>query len=234
MKVTNYDILDPRLSRDYTMVMLSDLHNKRYKRILRKVKRLKPDYILLCGDFVDRHFKTYKRAMPFMRKIADIAPCYFSYGNHEIKFPKLTAEELTEAGITVLDNRFVRVTDFTFGGQIPIGASEEMGNPVTLDWLDDFEKANGFRILLCHHPEEYLKYVKGKDIDLTLSGHAHGGQWVLFGHGILAPGQGLFPKYTHGQFDHLIVGTGCSNPPGPLIPRIRNPKEIVKLNFLKA
>ncbi|MBQ3816071.1 MAG: metallophosphoesterase, partial [Clostridia bacterium] len=58
----------------------------------------------------------------------------------------------------------------------------------------------GFHILLCHHPEYWEPLVHGRRIELTVSGHAHGGQWRIFGRGVYAPGQGLFPRYTSGLY----------------------------------
>ena len=71
---------------------------------------------------------------------------------------------------------------------------------------------------------------KYKDIDLILAGHAHGGQIRLFGHGLYAYGQGLFPKYTKGIYDgKLIVSAGLANT--SRFPRINNPPEIVFLTL---
>jgi predicted MPP superfamily phosphohydrolase len=84
--------------------------------------------------------------------------------------------------------------------------------------------------LLSHHPEYYPKYIKELTIDLTLSGHAHGGQWCFFGRGVYAPGQGILPKYTHGMHDgKFIVSRGLSilNP----IPRINNKPEIIVIQL---
>jgi len=82
------------------------------------------------------------------------------------------------------------------------------------------------KILLSHHPEYYAQYIKATKIDLTVSGHAHGGQWRFFGQGIFAPGQGFFPKYTAGVHDdRLIISRGLGNPHP--IPRFNNPPELV-------
>ena len=81
-------------------------------------------------------------------------------------------------------------------------------------------------MLLCHHPEYYKKYLYNKDIDLIVSGHAHGGQWRIFGRGVFAPGQGLFPKYTSGVHDgRLVISKGIK--PSGRIPRIFNTPEVV-------
>ena len=60
------------------------------------------------------------------------------------------------------------------------------------NWLNLFEKQNGYRILLDHHPENYDQYTRMREIDLILSGHNHGGQIRLLGKGVYARNQRLF------------------------------------------
>ena len=105
--------------------------------------------------------------------------------------------------------------------------------PTESAWLDDFERQPGYRILLSHHPEYWCMrepMLRDRIIDLVLSGHAHGGQWQLLGRGILAPGQGFFPKYTHGMHfgprGRMIVSRGLHNP-FAYIPRWGNPCELI-------
>ena len=97
-------------------------------------------------------------------------------------------------------------------------------------WMDTFEQQQGYHILLSHHPEYWEPYLMNRRIDLVLSGHAHGGQIRLFGHGLYAPGQGCWPKYTHGVhtgvFGTMIISAGLSNT-GGIIPRLFNPREII-------
>jgi predicted MPP superfamily phosphohydrolase len=95
-----------------------------------------------------------------------------------------------------------------------------------LEFLEAFSRLSEPKVLLCHHPEYYEPYVKNLPIELTLSGHAHGGQWRFFGRGVYAPGQGLFPKYTSGIHDgRFIISRGLKRTLIP--PRIFNPTEIV-------
>jgi predicted MPP superfamily phosphohydrolase len=97
--------------------------------------------------------------------------------------------------------------------------------------LDAFSSVEGFKLLLCHHPEYYPRYIRERDIDLTLSGHAHGGQWQIVGRGIFAPGQGLFPRYTGGVYEgRLVVSRGLTNTVS--VPRFGNPTELVRIHLL--
>ena len=72
------------------------------------------------------------------------------------------------------------------------------------------------------------------DMDLVLTGHAHGGQFrlPLIG-GLIAPNQGLFPKYDDGLYSegstNMIVSRGLGN---SIIPfRFNNRPEVVLIEL---
>ncbi len=231
MVQTNYLVTTPNIKRDYTFVVLSDLHDRPYDEAIKYVKCIKPDAIFVVGDLVDRHLKRQDKCLPFLRECVALAPTFFSYGNHEIKYPIISEEEFLSTGVTLLDNSWtIFENDVLIGGQTP-GRYR-----LKVDWLRDFEDGNGYKILLDHNPEHYKRYLKEKhpEIDLIISGHAHGGQIRLFGHGLFSPGQGIFPEYTKGFYDErLIVGTGLANT-GYIIPRLFNPTEVLKIELKKA
>lgn len=230
MVVTNYTINAQNISKDYSFAVLSDLHDKPYREAIELVKHMRPDAIFVVGDLVDRHLKRKDRCLPFLTECVEIAPTFFSYGNHEIKFPVISEEELLSTGVTVLDNSWT-----LFNNDILIGGQRPSINEPKTEWLRDFEDADQFKILLDHHPEHYPKYLRDyhPEIDLIISGHAHGGQIRLFGHGLFSPGQGIFPKYTKGFYDErLIVGAGLSNT-GYIIPRVSNPREVLEISIKK-
>lgn len=157
---------------------------------------------------------------------------------------------ITETGVVVLDNEWKQISigrkSMVIGG-LTSGyvmrqrdtllsterKSHDYGSAdcdVATSWLSDFAAQPGFKILLSHHPE-YYPLVPSK-VNLILSGHAHGGQWRFYNpfkriwRGVLAPGQGWFPKWTGGVYDgRLVVSAGLSNT--TWIPRINNPTEIV-------
>lgn len=90
-----------------------------------------------------------------------------------------------------------------------------------------------FALLLSHRPELFDAYVEA-GIDLTLAGHAHGGQVRLpFVGGVLAPNQGLFPKYDAGLYTAadgahpaaMVVSRGLGNSLFPF--RVNNRPELV-------
>ena len=84
---------------------------------------------------------------------------------------------------------------------------------------------------MCHKPDMYVDLLKESGVDLTLSGHTHGGQVRIGkkGMGFFVPGQGLFGRYAHGSFfdGKLIVSAGCANTVA--CPRFFNPRELVMI-----
>ena len=85
-------------------------------------------------------------------------------------------------------------------------------------------------LLLSHHPDYFFESSQ-MDVDLTLSGHTHGGQIVLFGmtairHSSLGYHQGLFER----QGCRLYVGRGVGVTVLPL--RIGAPPEIPLLRLV--
>lgn len=103
-----------------------------------------------------------------------------------------------------------------------------------LNILTDTE--NMFAILLSHRPEPFEASVKS-GIDLVFSGHAHGGQFRLpFVGGLIAPDQGLFPKYDAGKYvennTNMVISRGIGNSIIPI--RFNNRLEVILVDLKKG
>ena len=163
-----------------------------------------------------------------LTEVGRIAPVYMSLGNHEAAFSDTDRRFIGGFGITLLDNADIEVElkgfRFRLGGMSCWDYEE---------WLPTFLAKDGYKILLCHKPDFYVDELTGSGIDLTLSGHTHGGQMLIGkkGMGFFVPSQGVFGKYAHGSFfdNRLIVSSGCSNT--AFCPRIFNPRELVIVNL---
>ena len=225
--LTEYTFRSDRIDRSLRLAVASDLHSDGFDDVLEEFGRC--DAVLVPGDLVDRHRRNNTNAMRFLETVPDYAPVFYSIGNHERKFREREAylQAVRRSRVTLLDNSCIRFHGVCIGG-----LTSTKGAP-DADFLERFEKEEGYRLLLCHHPEKYRDYVAGRDIDLTLCGHAHGGQIQLFGRGLYAPGQGLFPKLTHGLYDggKMLVSRGMTNGAKPRIPRINNPCELIIVNL---
>lgn len=185
---------------------------------------------LLTKLFPQSYKANIENAHRFISEAVKIAPVYMSLGNHEQKLIYEDYRFLDETGVILLDNADTEVEikgfRFILGG---------MSCWDFEDWLDGYLKKDGYKLLLCHQPNLYMHFVKVKEkkVDLTLSGHTHGGQMRIGkkGMGFFVPGQGLFGKYAHGSFfdGRLIVSSGCANTVAA--PRILNPRELVIIDM---
>lgn len=245
MKIRTHKLYTEKEGINIRFCLVADLHSKKYQKALDTINEISPDAILCAGDILERldgyRDKENKNGFEFLEKAAKIAPTYYSYGNHELfggskdrcRFgsanKQITPEnlkKLKDTCVEILDDHYVTIENLHIGG-LSSGLFENNTNVPNLDFVCEFSKLDGYKILMSHHPEYFEKYLKTKDVDLVLSGHAHGGQWRMFGIGIYAPQQGLFPKYTSGIHENrLIVSRGVANSVTPL-PRIFNPCEIV-------
>jgi len=218
--------VSPRLKSSCTLAFVSDIHNMPAQELLSAMRGV--DAIVLTGDLLDRHHRGLLYASCFLRDASRVAPVCFSLGNHEVlsrDWPGLR-EWLKLPEVHVIDNTTMRLRDDLILGGLTSKAAKRDGSAM----LRELAGADGFRLLLCHHPETAVTLPE-KDSDLILSGHAHGGQVALGPLGVYAPGQGLFARYVRGWYrgGHLLVSRGVSN--ATWAPRISNPCELILLTL---
>ena len=219
--LTRYHFATDKLTRPVTLLVISDLHNEPFQDLLPLLDEA--DAVVVPGDISNRYRQEYAEGLRFLRACAERKPTFFAPGNHEVKqqdYAALMAEART-TGAEVLVNRYVRFGEMWIGGWYDPQKVEEP------DMMDAFEQLEGFKLLLCHKPEHYMKRLRRREVDLTLAGHAHGGQIRIGEQGIYAPGQLLFPRYTKGWENggRLLISAGAGNPCG--MPRWNNPCEVL-------
>ena len=202
------------------IAVIADLHGRKSPELIESIRKNMPDIIIIAGDLFDgrRIESTVKESEVangklFLKTILKIAPVYFGLGNHEWKLTANDKLNIISTGAILLDDSYIRYKpDIYIGGLTSTsryGKYSSTSKEPNIAFLDQFEKITGFKILICHHPEYYDKYLINKKIDLILSGHAHGGQIRIGNQGIYAPGQGIFPKYTYGIVDgKMIISRG--------------------------
>lgn len=234
IRVSEYEIPSPV---SLTFAFVSDLHDCDNAPVIDRIRQISPDAVLVGGDFI-HNTSIFKRGIEFLSLVGKSYPTFYSLGNHEMKFNGDLFAYLSETDAVLLDDRAVDFRGVRIGG---LTSGYALGGPQghikatpapNLKWLEEFSREDLFKILLSHHPEYYPRYIRQTTVNITLSGHAHGGQWRFFKRGVFAPGQGLFPKYTSGMYDgRLIVGRGLGNP--HFIPRIFNDPELIVLRLIR-
>ena len=253
--ITRYRLQSKEIKEKMKIVQLSDLHSKPFRKALNKTREQHPDIIVITGDYINDHGKNYEKMLAFGKELLTIAPVYYITGNHERRLPYFAdlMEDLENIGFCVLldEIKSVAINGTTIN---LLGLDENQASfedyrarrKGTFAYKDmsslfgKFSALSGYKIVLSHFPEnfEMIKEMgyNQYDFDLQLSGHAHGGQFILpFIGPVYSPGQGLFPKYargSHGERPMLIVSRGLGNAEFPF--RLFNHPEINVITVTKV
>jgi len=241
--VREYPIRTPLAAELHTFVLLTDLHATYYGdnqlKLIRAIERYAPEAVFLAGDIADDK-RDFEGAAVLLQALEERYPCYYVTGNHErwvdytddIKslMRSLEIEVLDEtSGPVVLGVGKIRL----FGLDDPLFYEDISEYRICLNELDVSDET--FDLLLAHRPEFYTEYLAA-GFDLTLCGHAHGGQvripFLL--NGLYAPNQGYFPDYAGGLYRSeegrsMIVSRGLMKDE---LPRIFNPPEICVIQLI--
>ena len=208
----------------YRIAVISDLHAKEFgennQRLLRFVEGLEPDLIAVTGDIL--HEESQLAMVPAVAEgLAAIAPTYYVTGNHEWAAGAVRELEplLETCGVRVLSNEYVMLEQN--GDRLALLGAEDSNSYAdqkTVGELADEvrrEKGDVYQILLSHRNNHYEEYA-ASGVDLTLSGHAHGGLIRLPGtDGLIGPQREWMPDYTAGLYDldygQMVVSRGLGN-----------------------
>ncbi len=214
------------------IVHISDLHNKEFgknnSRLILLISSESPDLIIISGDLVDSRHTDIESALEFVSMAKDIAPVYYSTGNHEERLDKETyaylLSSLEEIGANVLENELQTVY---FGDDSLCIFGKQDGAVAFIG--DIYNGTDKLKLMIAHKPQ-HIKQYANTGADLVFSGHAHGGQVrIPFIGGVLAPDQGFFPKLSEGvhTFDNttMVISRGLGNSLCPI--RVNNRPELV-------
>jgi len=250
----------PKKFNGLRIVQISDFHlgsllndSGFVEKIVKKVNSLKPDLFLFTGDFVNNVAGEMDKFLITLNKFEAKLGKYSILGNHDYgEYVHWKSKEEQQANLERLkqierdlgfdlllnENRKIKINN----EEIELIGVENWGLP-PFPQYGDLEKAmknvnkNSFKILMTHDPTHWDYKVLGyTNIDLTLSGHTHGGQF-----GIELPGFRWSPVemrykrweglYTEKE-QHLYVNTGVGwiGIPG----RVGVPPEITVIELEKV
>jgi len=202
----------PRLpSRPLRIVQITDPHLGPWQPVHRLRRRIAdlaahdPDLVLLTGDLLTMEGMgspgALAEALAPLRALE--GRCFAAYGNHDHESPEEVRAALAANGIRLLvDDEAVIATE---AGVVQIVGADYVGRGRRAhiqELLARLPRRPGHvRILLLHDPLGFKHVPKG-DVDLTLSGHTHGGQvgLVSFGFDWTVLSRTRWPD--HGLFGH--------------------------------
>jgi uncharacterized protein len=219
---TTFHRIDAPVEKRVRILQLTDLHMKDLgfveKKVLRLVKDLHPDLIVLTGDITSSEMDE-KDSLHFLSKLTAPQGVFFVSGYKEYWSPhNQLGELLKKAGVTNLNNLNYKIQDNLF----LVGLDDALKGK--LDEYQAFQgiPAHAIKIAIFHTPTHFdLLY---KKINIALSGHTHGGQirlptlapiWLPAGSGTYD--QGWFKKETSSMY--VSRGIGMTGLPFRLLSR---------------
>lgn len=258
--VRNYEVLSDKVERDYTFVLLSDLHGYEFGKdnvkLYEAVDEVSPDAILVSGDmFTAEKIKgeiQYRPGFELLSSLSSKYKIYYGNGNHEHKMKVFTKEygnfydryrnKLTQKGIVFLENDSVviddniRITGLDLGLEYFKKITKKSMDKGYINRLVGDSSKEKFNVLIAHNPQYFNEYTEW-GANLTVSGHVHGGivRLPLIG-GVISPAIALFPRFDGGKFEKegntMILSRGLGT--HTIHVRFYNPGEVCVIRIRKA
>jgi predicted MPP superfamily phosphohydrolase len=253
IQVSKYEINSDKIPKEFNkfkIVHLSDFHNYGFRRDNLKMFEIideeSPDIIVMTGDMVNKYDKDFEKFLSLAETLSKKYKIYYIVGNHEIRLKKEDLEyilnKLKGFGIKILKDEKITIARKSahinlYGLHIPLSYYKIINRPNNVGKVINKVlkqcKEEEFNILLAHNPlffEEYSKY----NVDLTLSGHVHGGMIRLPIVGaILSPERKFFPKYSGGIYEinskKLVVSRGLGHSKRGM--RFLNKRDLVSITL---
>lgn len=174
------------LGGDLRIVEIADSHlgitvdGARFAEQMERVQALKPDLVVIVGDFVDDDTDTQDMitACASLGRLDTTYGVYFVFGNHDngyFNYRNFTSQELRaeleKNGVKILEDESVLVDDrFYIVGRRDHSVEDRLGMNQLIKGLD----CEKYTIVLDHQPNDYANEAAA-GADLVLSGHTHGG-----------------------------------------------------------
>ena len=238
-RVVRVEGLSPELD-GYRIGQISDVHcgpnvpESRVSSWVARLNALELDLVTITGDLITHgssHVEAVARALGGLRAKDGAFACmgnhdYFTDGEHLIR-------ELERRGLTVLRNRGVVVE--RGGARLYVAGVDD-----TWTSRDDLTRALANRpegvptVLLAHDPELFPE-AQARSVELTLSGHTHGGQLAVPGVRRLSLAR-FITRWTAGLYRqgrswlYVNRGVGTTGPPV----RLGAPAELAVITLRRA
>ncbi len=209
-----------------SFILLADLHNRTFgknsQRLVQRIDGLKPDFIIIAGDMVNKKDRSYpSNSYTLLEQLAKKYKLFYAYGNHEQKLERIgkdtsiqwTKEEqeynstwieyknkLKKAKVVFLDNDSATLELSSAllritGVSLPYEYFEfNSSKKLRVEELEELVGDHSKELfqILIAHNPVHFSAYEQWGADLTLSGHLHGGMLRLPGIGGVISPQAKF------------------------------------------
>lgn len=190
LKVNKYNLKSIKTNKKLKILLIADIHLcDNYKKdilenIIKKVAKLKPSYICICGDIIDEFRYLDKKTnkdilLNFLNHLANISPTTITLGSHDyfnsrkhktnnianeaIKYWHNIIKNNNNQNLILLDNQIYESDDIRIIGYTPSREyfrSYENKEILISELNNNFKKTfkdNKYTILMCHTPRVLTK-----------------------------------------------------------------------------
>ncbi|HZS43719.1 MAG TPA: metallophosphoesterase [Blastocatellia bacterium] len=173
------------------IAQISDIHfgsflaHEGMERLIELTRSLRPDLILLTGDYVNRWVSEVKQVIPMLGRLEAPLGVYAVLGNHDFYADaEETVNLLSRHGIKHLDHDSECIT--VGGSNLWLLGSGDYVKDRRYDLNKRLAKVpkEEPRIVMAHNPDT-ADLPRSHRVDLMLCGHTHGGQIRVPGRGAL-------------------------------------------------
>ena len=232
LKTEYYRIYSGKIKKKCRFVFLSDLHEKEFGEgnalLLQRIQELKPDFILIGGDFPISHSSEdtdirdeAEKGISLLDSLKRKYKVYYSFGNHEEKLlskkeekGQVSAFKKALEGVVLVDGRGIFLSEGLFLAGFPLDISyyqplffkekKPLEDAVKEKWKKAFSEekradSSAFRIVLLHSPF-YKEEALSLGEDLLLCGHFHGGAIGIPFFALMTPQYRFFVREPRGFF----------------------------------
>lgn len=251
---TEYTVSDERIPAafdGYRIVLITDYHNSaEYETVAKLARDAAPDVICLGGDLIDMNTTDYTNAIRLTERLSEIAPVYYTFGNHEIWSNEENCTETPHIAGLAKDAGAVLLNGYTVtlerdGEKIDLVGFKDYEyddfNPQykkavrnQMDFLVAQKEDPARYSILVFHRAQYFPLVSLYPFDLVLSGHLHGGYVRLPGvMDLILEAHVGSSQYARGRYEKhgkTMIVCGGVDVKGK-IPRVLNTPEIVTVEL---
>ena len=186
-------------------------HERQLRIIVEKLNQVKPDLVVVAGDWTYEPENTLVQELEMLRKIQ--APVYSVPGNHDEQYPGppiqvLLKEALETNQVMDIEGKIVEFEEFRL-----IGIGDLWAGKTDMRFMPELPQDKPW-LILSHNPDTVDMVPDLPSRPLMLSGHTHGGQielpwvtsYIMKKVSILGHKKGF---YEHEHADVFVtVGTG--------------------------
>lgn len=210
----------------FRIVQISDLHvsatiTRPYvEEVVRMANAAAPDMVALTGDMMDGSVAMLRDDMAPIGRLQARHGVFYVTGNHEYySGADAWLAHMRSLGVQPLRNEHVRLAHDGAALDV-IGVDDWTAGRFGGDHGPDLKRATAGRdaavksVLLAHQPKQIAEAAE-REIDLTLSGHTHGGQIWPFGYlvKLVQPYVAGLHWHTARSAIYVSRGTGYWGPP---------------------